>query len=76
VLIHGEADADVPARLSRDYARLASESGDVVAVTSRPGADHFVLVDPDSAAWPVVLSAIRRTLDLDRAATPTANDNG
>jgi acetyl esterase/lipase len=76
VLIHGEADADVPARLSRDYARLASESGDVVEVTSLPGADHFVLVDPDSAAWPVVLSAIRRTLDLDRAATPTANDNG
>jgi acetyl esterase/lipase len=32
VLIHGEVDADVPARLSLEYGRLASESGDVVEV--------------------------------------------
>lgn len=74
VLIHGEADADVPVRLSLDYARLASESGDVVDVISLPNTDHFALIDPDSAAWPAVAGAVRRTLDL--GLVWTAGDNG
>ncbi len=51
VLIHGIADDIVPQSQSRDY--LAARSGDPVPprLVELPGADHFDVIDPRSAAW-------------------------
>lgn len=54
-LIHGLADDVVPPAFSRDYVsakqkRAGSESEDV-HLLEIPGADHFDLIDPRSAAW-------------------------
>jgi acetyl esterase/lipase len=57
-LIHGEEDDTVPPTMSREYARLARAAGDSVTVVELPGIEHFGLIDPDSAAWPHVRSAL------------------
>ena len=49
-LIHGTADDDVPAGMSRAF--TAGQ------LTEIPGAGHFDLIDPSSPAWPHVLSAL------------------
>jgi len=50
ICLHGEDDRTVPPSQSRD-------SGIIHQLV--PGADHYDLIDPESAAWPVVLDAIR-----------------
>ena len=54
-LIHGQADDVVPPDFSRDYAlakqRRAGEKKEDVRLLPIPGADHFDLIDPRSAAW-------------------------
>lgn len=59
-LVHGTADAEVPVELSREYTRRASAAGDAVELTELAGVGHYELIDPLSAAWPVVLDAIAR----------------
>ncbi len=51
LLLHGTADDRVPLIISQEYARKASAAGDPVKLIELPAADHFVLIDPDSAAW-------------------------
>ena len=51
VLIHGELDDIVPVELSRDFPQPRRYVG-------IPDADHFTLIDPESTAWPVVVSEI------------------
>ena len=51
VLIHGELDDIVPVELSRDFPQPRR-------YVEIPGADHFALIDPESTAWPVVVSEI------------------
>jgi len=51
VLIHGELDDIVPVELSREFP-------DPRRYVQIPDADHFALIDPESAAWPVVFSEI------------------
>src|SRR5581483_5844362 len=53
ILVHGDRDGRVPVAMSRRYARTAG--GELVEV---PGADHFAVIDPESAAWPVVVAAL------------------
>lgn len=53
VLVHGDRDDRVPVEFSRRYAAHAGARLHEVA-----GADHFELVRPGSAAWPVVLDAL------------------
>ncbi len=53
-VIHGERDDIVPFAMSRDFAR-ASKNAKLVAI---PNAGHFDLIDPRSAAWPMVLANI------------------
>lgn len=54
-IVHGTDDEDVPLSISRGLAEAhAFVSLDVVE-----GAGHMDLVDPGSAAWPSVLSALR-----------------
>jgi len=52
VLIHGVNDDIVPVEMSRDYPLPAR-------IVQLPGADHFAVIDPSSAAWPEVISEIR-----------------
>ncbi len=53
VLVHGDADDRVPIEMSRRYA--AAQGAELVEL---PGVEHFALIDPLSAAWPVVVAAL------------------
>ena len=52
-IVHGTADGIVPVELSEAYLRRHP-----AAVLVRPPAAHFDLIDPASAAWPVVPAAL------------------
>jgi acetyl esterase/lipase len=60
-ILHGTSDDVVPVRMSREYAAAAKRSGDDAKLVEVEGAGHFELIDPRSAAWPIVTSAV---LDL------------
>ncbi|MFE1293800.1 alpha/beta hydrolase fold domain-containing protein [Streptomyces sp. NPDC058731] len=54
VLVHGTADKALPVTMARSYAAATGATLNEV-----PRAGHFDVIDPDSAAWPVVVSALR-----------------
>jgi acetyl esterase/lipase len=54
-IVHGTADELVPISLSR---WVAASFPDQVTLTELEGADHFAVIDPDSPAWPSVLTAV------------------
>jgi acetyl esterase/lipase len=58
VLVHGERDQNVPLEVTRAYAERARAAGDSVDVVSVAECGHFELIDPRSAAWPVVRDAV------------------
>lgn len=58
LLVHGTEDDRVPVDLSHRYAQHTG-----ARVVELPGIEHFGLIDPESAAWPAVLSALT---ELDR----------
>lgn len=62
VLLQGTDDDQIPPDLPTRWAASAKQAGDTVAVTMIPNADHFSVVDPESHAWPTVLSSIRYLL--------------
>jgi pimeloyl-ACP methyl ester carboxylesterase len=53
-LVHGTADEQVPAGMSRAF-----HAGRLVEI---PGAGHFDLIDPESRAWPQVMTALAGAL--------------
>jgi len=57
VVVHGLLDDTVPVEVARSY---CDRTG--AALVEVPGTGHFELVDPGSAAWPVVLATLRATL--------------
>lgn len=57
-LVHGALDPIVPVAQSRSFAELARASGDDAELILVPGAGHFDLVAPGSAAWPSVVAAV------------------
>lgn len=57
VVVHGQVDDTVPIAVSRGY---RDRTG--VQLVEVPGTGHFELVDPASAAWPVVVDALRDAL--------------
>ena len=59
-IISGDLDPIVPARFGRDYAAKARAAGDAVQVIDIPGAGHFELIDPSSAAWKTIAPAIEQ----------------
>lgn len=59
-VIHGLNDNVVPISISREYVATARSHGDDATLTEIPGAGHFELIDPRSAAWDVVKKAIAR----------------
>jgi acetyl esterase/lipase len=54
IVIQGETDNLVPPSMARDYADAARKKGDDVKLVVIEKAGHFELVDPKSAAWPIV----------------------
>jgi acetyl esterase/lipase len=60
VLVHGTADVPVPVRQSLRMAAAAAEAGADLTLELVAGAGHIALIDPQSAAWPRVLSAVAR----------------
>jgi acetyl esterase/lipase len=54
VVMHGCADGRVPVAMSRRYAAATG-----ARLVELPGADHFALIDPASAVWPLVVAALR-----------------
>jgi pimeloyl-ACP methyl ester carboxylesterase len=54
VVVHGGADGRVPVEMSRRYAAATG-----ARLVELPGADHFALIDPSSAVWPLVVDALR-----------------
>jgi dipeptidyl aminopeptidase/acylaminoacyl peptidase len=61
-LIHGTADDRVPLIVSQAYARKAKAAGDTITLIELPGADHFVLIDPSSAAWTITAEVTKKLL--------------
>jgi len=57
VLVHGRLDQHVPVSFSQHYARAAQAAGAAIRVDLLPAADHFAVIDPQSAAWPAVMAA-------------------
>jgi dipeptidyl aminopeptidase/acylaminoacyl peptidase len=57
VLIHGVNDDIVPMQLSVNYVEARSREMERVSLFPA-GADHFALIDPESAAWPVVMETV------------------
>ena len=56
-LVHGLSDKIVPIEQSDRYAVRAKALGDPVTEVRLPGVDHFMLIDPTSAAWAACRSA-------------------
>jgi acetyl esterase/lipase len=54
LLIHGDADTNVPVQQSRSFAAAARAAGDDCELRELPGADHFEVVDPEGRAWPII----------------------
>jgi acetyl esterase/lipase len=55
-VLHGTADDRVPLAVSASYAETHPEARRV----SLPGVDHFALIDPEAAVWPVLLDELGR----------------
>ena len=65
VLIHGSADEIVPIAVSRRYFDERTTDPGPVRLLELPGADHFDVIDPDSAPWTNVLDTVTVLLRLD-----------
>ena len=65
-LVHGTNDDTVPVSQSEIYVEKAERLGDWPTLVKLDGTGHFELIDPESEAWPSVVSAVLSLLDLDR----------
>lgn len=59
ILLHGDADTDVPYDQSVAYAEAAGDEAELITL---PGAGHFELIDPQAREWPRTLGAIQALL--------------
>jgi acetyl esterase/lipase len=62
LLVHGDADENVPLALQRRFCGLARAAGDDVTLTVVPGATHFEHNDPRSEAWRVARDYLEAAL--------------
>jgi acetyl esterase/lipase len=63
LLVWGSREEYVPQTLVEQYAAAAERSGDRVRLMVIPGAGHFEIASPGSAAWPTVQAAIDALLE-------------
>jgi hypothetical protein len=61
VAVHGTHDEAVPVEISRRYVDTAISAGDQARLVEID-CGHFELIDPLSAAWPTVLTAVATAL--------------
>ncbi len=59
VVMHGTLDQQVPIALSRAYVATAQQAGADMHLVELPECEHFGLIDPTSAVWPKITSALR-----------------
>jgi pimeloyl-ACP methyl ester carboxylesterase len=59
LLIHGDADEDVPVSQSRRFDQAARAAGDDCELHELPGAGHFEVIDPGGRGWPIVNNRLR-----------------
>lgn len=64
VLIVGSEDAVMPSRARDAYVSAARKAGDSAESVVVPGANHFEVIAPTSAAWPTVRDTILELLDV------------
>lgn len=62
ILIQGTADDQIPPELPSRWAQMSRHRGSTASVTMISGADHFDVVDPESAAWATVIHEVRGSL--------------
>lgn len=60
ILFHGDSDKDVPVELSLRYYHRAVGLKEQVDLAILPRTDHFMLIDPLSAAWESVVHSLNR----------------
>jgi acetyl esterase/lipase len=60
LIVTGSTDHDVPSELSRDYVAQKQAAGEKVEFLEIPQTGHFDLIDPRSAAFPLIVSAIKK----------------
>ena len=70
MLIHGTADDLVPFAMSERYVSRATAAGDAAALLSLNGCGHFDVVDPESLAWPAVVTQIQKMLRVKTVVHP------
>lgn len=58
VIVHGDLDAEVPAKIGVDFAVASQSAGDDTRLVRLSGVEHYALIDPLSSAWPQVTGAI------------------
>lgn len=58
ILVHGDADLNVPTELSRSYYAAAHAAGDSIEYLEFSDVDHFVIIDPQSEAWVKIVNAL------------------
>lgn len=58
LLIHGDADENVPIDQSRAYAAAATAAGDECELRELRDADHFDVIDPEGPAAPIIQSRL------------------
>ncbi|MEV0274786.1 alpha/beta hydrolase [Streptomyces sp. NPDC050610] len=59
VVLHGTADPDVPADVSRRYAAEAAAAGGDIVLHELPGTGHYAPVTPGTDAFALFLAALR-----------------
>jgi acetyl esterase/lipase len=62
ILVQGTDDDQIPPTLPGRWQQAAQRQGDHVEVKIVPGADHFDVVDPDSAGWATSRDAMLKLL--------------
>ena len=62
ILVHGDADEEVPVCMSRKFYEKAISCGDPVELKVFSGCDHFALIAPHSEVWRFVMDRISRIL--------------
>jgi acetyl esterase/lipase len=61
VCVHARADTNVPFAYSADYVAAARAAGGAAQLHETAG-DHFTVIDPDAAAWHLVVDELPRLL--------------
>ncbi|MEV1333458.1 alpha/beta hydrolase, partial [Micromonospora costi] len=63
VVIHGGLDHQVPPEIGRDFVASARAAGSDITLVELSECEHFGLIDPESAAWPLVVQALQSLHD-------------